>query len=508
MNRMKQNTRASQAALAGLLGGLALLGGCHVGPAFHAPAPPAIASANYKESTVNFHDADGWKVASPQDAMLRGKWWEAFNEPELNALEEQLLVDNQNIKASFQSFMEARAVVSEARAQYWPTVTFGPSWSRSRSSASLSNSSSSSGQASSLWAAPIDVSWTPDFWGKIRNEVHEAQYAAQVSAADLENEKLTEQAALAEYFFEIRGEDQIQKILDQAVEVDKKTLDAAQGAYDSGTGDQLAVVQARQTLQSAEAAAINIGLARGQYEHAVAMLLGKPATDFSIPVKAAVYSAPAIPTGVPAQLIERRPDIAAQERTLAEANAAIGIGYGAFFPQVTLSASGGLESSKLSKLFSSPSRVWSIGPSISQTVFDGGLYRAELHQYVATYNADVANYRQTILTAFQQVEDDLLATRVYSQQINRQKEVVDSAKQSVELEKQRYDAGVDPLADVLSEQNTLLSSQETLVSLQVEEMLSSVQLIQALGGGWDRSQLPTPQQMSVKQPRNTYTLQK
>lgn len=508
MNRMKQNTRASKAAVASLMGGLALLAGCHVGPAYRAPAPPAISAANYKESTVNFQASDGWKVASPQDAMLRGKWWEIFGEPELNTLEEQLLVDNQNIKASFQNFMEARAVVAAARSQYWPTVTFGPSWSRSRSSASLSNSSSSSGKASSLWAAPIDVSWTPDFWGKIRNEVREAQYAAQISAADLENEKLTEQAALAEYYFEIRGEDQIQQILDQIVIVDKKSLEVAEGAYASGTGTQLAVEQARQTLHSAEAAAESVKLARGQYEHAVALLLGKPASDFSLPIRPMVYAPPAIPTGVPAQLVERRPDVAASERTLAEANAAIGIGYGAFFPQVTLAASGGLESSKLGNLFSAPSRTWSIGPSISQTVFDGGLYRAELHQYVATYNADLANYRQTILTAFQQVEDDLLATRVYSQQIARQKDVVAAAQKTLDLEKSRYDAGVDPLADVLSEQSALLSTQESLVSLQVEQMLSAVQLVQALGGGWDRSQLPTPQQMGVKQPAGSYTLQK
>ena len=505
---MKRNTSVSKAAAASLLSGLALLGGCHVGPAYHAPTPPAIAATNYKESTVNFHDGDGWKVASPQDAMLRGKWWEIFNEPELNGLEEQLLVDNQNLKAAFQNFMEARAVVAEARSQYWPTITFGPSWSRSRTSGSLSNSSSSSGKASSLWSAPIDVSWTPDFWGKIRNEVHEAQYAAQISAADLENEKLTEQAALAEYYFEIRGQDQLQKILDQVVDVDKKALDAAQGAYDSGTGDQQGVVAARAALQSSQAAVVNIGLARGQYEHAVALLLGKPATDFSIPVKPMTYTPPAVPTGVPAQLAERRPDVAAAERTLAEANAAIGIGYGAFFPQVTLSASGGLESSKLGNLFSSPSRVWSIGPAASQILFDGGLYRAELHQYVATYNADLANYRQTALTAFQQVEDALLATRVYAQQINKQKEVIDSTQQNLDLETQRYDSGIDPLADVLSAQNSALSSQETLVSLQVEEMLSAVQLVQALGGGWDRSQLPTPQQTGARLPSGSYALQK
>jgi NodT family efflux transporter outer membrane factor (OMF) lipoprotein len=505
MNRMKQNSSAAQSACTVLMSAMALLCGCHVGPAYHPPTAPAISAANYKESTVNFQDADGWKVAKPQDAMLRGKWWEIFNEPELNALEEQLLVDNQNLKASFQNFMEARAVVAEARSQFWPTVTLGPSVTRSRSSANLSGASSSN-KTSSLWAAPIDVSWSPDFWGKLRNQLHEAQYAAQISAADLENEKLTEQAALAEYFFELRGQDQLRTLLEEAVAVDQKSLDAAQGAFDTGTGTQQAVLEAKATLQSAQAAAVNLGLARGQYEHAMALLLGKPATDFSIPVRPMVYAAPAIPTGVPAQLVERRPDIAAAERTLAEANAAIGIGYGAFFPQVTLGASGGLQSEKASNLFTSPSRVWSIGPSISQTVFDGGLYRAELHQYVATYNADLANYRQTVLTAFQQVEDGLLATRVYAQQIAREKEALAMVQQNLDLEQQRYASGIDPLADVLSVQSNVLATQETITSLQVEEMLSAVQLIQALGGGWDVSQLPTPQQAGARQPKTAYSL--
>ena len=503
-----QKTRASRTAIGALLGGVALLAGCRVGPKYQAPPPPPITASNYKESPVNFEDAPGWKVASPHDVMLRGKWWEIYNEPELNQLEEQLLVDNQNVKASFHSFMEARAVVAEARSLYWPTISFGPSWSRSRSSGSLSNSSSSSGKASSVWAAPIDLSWTPDFWGKIRREVDEAKFAAQISAADLENEKLTEQAALAEYYFEIRGEDQLQAQFNQAVELDKKLLEIAEAAYQSGTGDQQSVLTARQSLESAQSSAINVGLARGQYEHAVALLLGKPASDFSIPVRAMVYGAPAIPTGVPAQLLERRPDIAAAERTLAEANAAIGIGYGAFFPQTTLSASGGLESAKLGDLATSPSRTWSIGPSISQTIFDGGLYRAELHQYVATYNADVANYRQTVLTAFNQVEDYLLATRIYGQQIAKQKQVIATSAESLELEKQRYESGIDPMSDLVSSQASLLSAQQTLTTLQVEEMLSSVQLVQALGGGWDRSQLPTPKQMGEKPGKEIYQLER
>ena len=284
-------------------------------------------------------------------------------------------------------------------------------------------------------------------WGKIRNEVREAQYAAQVSAADLENEKLTEQASLAEYYFEIRGQDKLQVILNQTVDADQKALDANQGAYDAGTGDYISVVEARATLKTAQSSAINVGLLRAQYQHAIAVLLGKVATDFSIPVKPMTYTPPSIPTGVPSQLVERRPDVAATERTLAEANATIGIGYGAFFPQVTISAGGGFESSTLKHLFDWPSRFWSIGPSASQVIFDGGLYRAELHQYEATYNADLATYRQTSLTAFQQVEDALAGTRIYSQQILRQQDAVKAAQEFLDLETQRYNTGVDPYVE-------------------------------------------------------------
>ncbi len=512
MTMLYLKTRVPFAVSAAALGLLALVTGCHIGPPYHAPAPPTITAPNYKESTANFQDQDGWKVASPQDAMIRGNWWEIFNEPELNALEEQLNVNNQNLKQYFQNFMEARALIAEARSQYWPTITAVPAFTRSRSSSNQGNfgnssGSNNSGHTSSLWSAPLEVSWTPDFWGKIRNEVHEAQYTAQAIEADLEVEKLTEQASLAEYFFEIRGQDMLQKILNETVAADQKALDANQGAYDAGTGDYISVVEARSTLLSAQAAAENVGLSRAQYEHAIAVLLGKIPTDFSIPVKPMVYAPPAIPTGVPSQLVERRPDIAAAERTLAAANATIGVGYGAFFPQVTISADAGFQSSTLKHLFDWPSRIWSIGPSASQTIFDGGLYRAELHQYTATYNADLASYRQDVLTAFQQVEDNLVATRVYSQQIVKQQDAMKASQEYLDLETQRYDLGVDPYVDVVLAQTSFYNDQQTLNALQVEEMMSAVQLVQALGGGWNHSQLPTPAQVGAKVPNSDYKLQ-
>jgi len=483
----------------------AVFNGCTVGPKYHPPAPLAVTAANYKESTANFQDTDGWKVAQPSDALLHGKWWEIFNDPELNALEEQLNINNQNIKQFFENYMSARAVVREARASYWPTVTTNPAYTRSRTSGNLRNSSSANvGSQSSVLSLPLDISWEPDLFGKIRNQVRADQYAAQVSAADLENERLTEQASLAQFYFEIRGQDALQKILNDTVEADKKALDLTQSLYDTGVDDYISVVQAKSALQSAQASAINVGVARAQYEHAIAVLIGKTATDFSIPVRPLLTAPPPIPIGVPSQLIERRPDIASAERTLAEANATIGIGYGAFFPSLTLSATGGFQSSTAQHAFDWPSRFWSVGPSFSQTLFNGGLYRATLNQYTAIYNADVASYRQTVLTAFQQVEDYLAAVRIYSQQIERQQEALKSAQQYLDLQTGRYETGLDPYVNVVTAQTTVLSDQEALATLQVEQMTSAVQLVKALGGGWDVSQLPTPKQVTQKPTSTDY----
>ncbi len=508
----ERNRREGKLAAAAALALVALVSGCNVGPRYHPPTAPTSTAPAYKESSVNFKDQDGWKVASPQEAAIRGNWWEIFNEAELNTLEDQLNANNQSIQVAYQNYMAARALIAEARSQYWPTVSFNPAFSRSRSSSNTGNNNNggnnnNSGSTSSLWALPIDVSWTPDFWGKIRNQVREAEYTAQSNAADLALEKLSMQAALAQDYFEIRGQDKLINVLDETVKADQAALDATQGAYDAGTGDYVAVVQAKSSLEAAKVSQVNASLLRAQYEHAIAMLVGKVATDFSIPVRAQIYIAPPIPLGLPSQLAERRPDVAAAERTVAAANATIGIGYGAFFPDVTLSASGALESSAFGHLFDIASRTWSVGPSVSQTLFNGWLYRAELHQYEAQYNADVATYKQTVLTAFQQVEDSLVATRNYSQQILHEQEAVKFAQQSYDLEKQRYDSGVDPYIDVVQAQTTLLGDQVTLNSLQVQEMLSAVQLVQALGGGWDASQLPTPKQTGEKVPSSVYKMQ-
>ncbi len=489
---------------------LILSTGCLVGPKYHVPpatvqAPPPI----YKESPAQFQDSDGWKVAQPQDAMLRGKWWEIYHDPELNSLEDQLDINNQNIKLYFENFMEARTLIAEARSQLYPLVTAGPSYSRAKSSGNLGNSSvANAGSQSSVGSLPLAVSWEPDLWGRVRNAVRNAQYNAQVSAADLENERLTEQASLAAYFFEIRGQDALQQILNDTVEADRKALALTQSLYDTGIDDRISVVEAENTLENAQSTAINLGVARAQYQHAIAVLIGANASSFSIPVRPSLVNPPPIPVGLPSQLLERRPDIAAAERNMAAANAEIGIAYAAYYPTLALSADGGFESSTFKHLFDYSSRFWSIGPTISETVYDAGLRRATVHQYVAIYNADVASYRQTVLTAFQQVEDYLAAVRLISQQILRQQQAVQSAEEFVKLETARYETGVDPYINVVTAQNTLLGDQESLANLHVQEMADSVSLIEALGGGWDRTQLPTPSQVSQKLTKTETQIQK
>ena len=503
---MKKTKRTQISWLAGVLL-CAGVTGCHVGPAYHPPviqpppafkeAPPATPPADTTQSQNNA-DNGNWTVAQPADAKIRGDWWGIFNDPELNDLESQLNIDNQNLKLYFENFMEARALVREARAQYFPTVSFGPSYNRQRSSGNLGNTASVAhpGTQSQIYSLPVDVSWTPDLFGRIRNEVRNAQYNAQASAADLENERLLEQADLAEFFFEIRGQDALIGIYTQTVAADQKALDYNQAQYDTGVGDQLSVVEARATLQAAQSSLTNLGILRAQYEHAIAVLIGKPASGFSLPARPILTAPPPVPVGIPSLLLQRRPDVAAAERTMAAANAELGVAYTAFFPTLTISVSGGFESSLFKHIADWPSRFWSVGPSFSQPIYNAAL-SAELHQYVATYNADVASYRQTVLTAFQQVEDYLAQVRILSQQIQQQRGAVASSQTALDLEMGRYQTGIDPYIDVVTLQNTVLTNQQQLASLQIEQMTGAVELVQALGGGWDTSQLPTPQQVTA-----------
>jgi NodT family efflux transporter outer membrane factor (OMF) lipoprotein len=491
-----------------------MLSGCAVGPKYHPPAPQPPAAV-YKESPTQFKENEGWTVAQPSDSKLRGKWWEIFNDSELNALEEQVDINNQNIKQFFENFMEARAIVREARSQYFPTLAVAPAFSRSRTSGNLSTTPvNTTGKGTAIpqlqfttYSLPLEASWEPDLWGKVRNTVRQSQYAAQVSAADLENERLTEQASLAQFFFEIRGQDQLQKIFNDTVDADQKALDLTRALYETGIDDQISVVEAETTLQSAQAGATNVGIARAQFEHAIAVLVGKAATNFSISVRPMTAAPPPIPVGMPSELLERRPDIAAAERTMAEANATIGIAHAAYYPTLTLSADGGFESSTFTRWLSWPSRFWSVGTTLSETIFDAGLRRATVQQFVATYNADLAGYRQVVLTAFQQVEDSLAEVRILSKEIQQQEQAVNSAQTFLKLELGRYETGIDPYVDVLIAQTTVLANQQTLNNLQVQQMASAVALVEALGGGWDRSQLPSAQQVTQKPPKSQTTIQ-
>jgi NodT family efflux transporter outer membrane factor (OMF) lipoprotein len=475
---------------------LCTLTGCLVGPRYQTPVATAEAPpAAYKESPTQFKEGQGWKVAQPQDAMLRGAWWRIFKDPALNALEEQLNINDQNIKQFFQNFMEARALVAEASAQLYPTLTANASYTRS-----------GVGSVTPMTAilTALDLSWEPDLWGKVRNAVRSAQYSAQLSAADLENERLSEQASLATFFFQIRGQDALIKLFNDTIVADQKALDYTRAQYDTGITDRISVVQAENTLQNAQATATNLGVARAQFEHAIAVLTGRVASNFSIPVKALNADPPPIPIGVPSQLLERRPDVAASERTMASANAQIGIAYAAYYPSVTLGAQNGFASSEFSKLFNASNHTWSIGPSVSETIFDAGLRQATVHQFVATYNADLAAYRQNVLTAFQQVEDALAQVRILSKQYIQQKQAEQSAEEFLKLEMGRYQTGIDPYVDVVTAQTTLLTDQQTVITVRIQEMTGAVALVKALGGGWDKSQLPTPSQVA-KSPSSTET---
>jgi NodT family efflux transporter outer membrane factor (OMF) lipoprotein len=484
---------------------VALLGACDVGPPYDPPA--ASAPDAFKEiSPAAYRATPGaWQPAQPQDAVLKGKWWEMFGEPELDALEERLNIDNQNIVQFFQNFMAARAQVSEARAGYFPTVTAAPSYTRTRSGAAARPGSASAGGGapsnkasySTDASLPFEVSWEPDLWGRIRNTVREFQYAAQVSAADLENERLSEQASLAVFYFQLRGQDALQDLFDRTIEADRKSLELTRVLTQTGIDNEEATVEAEVTLKNAEATAIGIATNRALYEHAIATLIGAPASNFSMPVKLLTTPVPAIPVAVPSQVLQRRPDVAAAERTMAQANALIGVEKAAFYPTVTLSASGGLEAASLARLFTVPALFWSLGASASETIFDGGLRSATVAQYTAAYRADVAAYKQTVLTAFQQVEDYLATVRVLSAQIVAQQDAVRAAQRFLNLALAQYQTGLDPYLDVITAQTTLLADEQTLVTLRVNEMMAAVQLIQALGGGWDLKQLPPPSQLRL-----------
>ena len=481
-----------------------LLAACNVGPKYRTPAvetPPA-----YKELTpAQYKDTDGWKVAQPKDDALRGKWWEIFNDPQLNALEEKVNVSNQNIAAASASFFAARALVKEARSQLFPTATTAPGITAQRPSATVSTSKAAGSAVTPVgtyaeYALPFDATWQPDLFGRIRNTIKSAAYGAEASAADLENTRLTVQADLAIDYFQLRGQDALKQLLDSTVVAYQQSLDFTKAQYETGVGTEEAVSEAETQLEATKAQDTALGIQRAQFEHAIAMLTGQPASSFSIPIEPLTSGPPAIPIGVPSQLLERRPDIAEEERLMAQANAQIGIARAAYYPTVMLSAAAGLESTSFTQWFTWPSRFFSVGPAVAETLFDAGLRRATMEQFRAQYDVTVANYRQTVLAAFQQVEDNLASLRILSGEIQHQDAAVKSAERTLAIAQDRYKLGIDPYLNVLTAQTTLLSNQQTSVNLRIQQMTASGGLIEALGGGWNASQLPSPAQLTGKVP--------
>jgi NodT family efflux transporter outer membrane factor (OMF) lipoprotein len=451
----------------------------------------------YKKPSVRIPDVykevpGDWKVAEPEDAAIRGSWWEIFDEPELNSLEVQVDVNNQTIAASYASFLQARATIQGARAQYYPVVSVQPQIT-AQNQQSIRNSAvpTSSGGTFTQYSIPLDASWVPDLWGKVGSAVQADVASAQMSAADLENVKLTEHADLAAYYFELRAQDSMIDLYAAAMKAYQQTLDLTQSLYKTGINSEQAVVQAQTQLNTAQAQATNLGIARAQYEHAIATLIGKPAAVFGMPHRALNPKSPHIPVGVPSRLLERRPDVAAAERSMAAANAQIGVAKAAYYPELTLNGSAGIGGNSFAGLFSAPQFIWSLGASLAQTIFDGGARAAAVKQDEAAYEQAVANYRLAVLTAFQQVEDDIAGSRILTEELAQEEAAVAAAQKNLKIAIALYRSGIQPYLNVLTAQTTLLTNQQTLLTLQAQQLTTGVQLIEALGGGWDTGKLPS-----------------
>jgi NodT family efflux transporter outer membrane factor (OMF) lipoprotein len=460
---------------------LAFFAGCSFAPKY---AEPSVQTPGaFKEMTpAQAAETDGWKTAEPKDDGLRGNWWEMFHEPELNTFESQVNASNQTVAVALANFLAARAVVKQARSQYFPTVTANPSVTSSRQASQSGSSSSAS--TFTEYALPFDASWEPDFWGRVRNTVKANSREAQAMLADLENVRLSMQAEVAVDYFELRVLDSQKQLLDATVLADEESLKLTRVQYGAGLAADQDVAQAETQLDTTRAQATDLGIQRAQFEHAIATLLGQPASSFSIATHALATKPVAIPFGVPSELLERRPDVAAAERRVAEANAQIGVARAAYYPTITLSGAAGYQNTSVENLFSGPGLVWSVGATLAQTLFDGGLRKAVNEQSQAVYQGTVANYRQTVLTAFQEVEDNLSALRILSVELQQQNAAVGAAQRYLTLANVRFQSGIEVYLDVITAQTALLSNQRTALNLQMEQLTASVQLIKALGGGW------------------------
>jgi NodT family efflux transporter outer membrane factor (OMF) lipoprotein len=458
-----------------------LLAGCVVGSKYHQPAAPAPPA--YKE-------VGDWKPAQPNDQNLGGAWWTIFQDPQLNVLEEQVNVSNQNLKAADAQFQQARAVLRYYRADYYPTVTAGPSATRTLVSANSPTSTVLRGATYNDFVLPFDVSYQADVWGRVRKTVESYREQAQASAADLATVNLSMHADLAIDYFQARSLDAEEQLLNSTVKDYEQALELNESRFRGGIASEVDVEQAKTQLQTTRAEAIDVGVLRAQYEHAVAILIGKPPADFSLPPLPLTAPPPHVPISVPSELLERRPDIAASERRVASANAQIGVAKTAYYPLISLGASGGFESSAITTLVNGPSGLWSIGLSAVGTIFDGGRRRSLNDQARAAYDYQVAAYRQNVLAGFQQVEDNLAAVRILENEATVQDEAVAAAQRSLELSTIRYRGGVTSYLEVITAQSAALADEVTAVNILGRRMASTVLLIQALGGGWQRSSLP------------------
>jgi NodT family efflux transporter outer membrane factor (OMF) lipoprotein len=455
--------------------------GCTVGPEYKRPAaavPPA-----YKE-------AGNWKQAEPNDQNLGGNWWEVFQDPQLNALETQVNISNQNLKAAAAQYTQARAVLRYNRAAYFPSISGGASATRNKISSNRPPSLTTNGVTYSDFQIPFELSYEVDVWGRVRRTVESYRAQAQASAADLAAVNLVMHAQLGLFYFQARTLDAEEQLLNSTVRQYEQALELIENRFAGGLASDLEVQQARTQLETTRAQAVDVGVARAQYEHAVAVLIGKPPAEFSLAALPLTTPPPPIPAGLPSELLERRPDIAAAERLMASANAQIGIAKAAYYPTISLGATGGFESGVISTLISGPGILWSAGGSAVAPLFDAGRRRANLDQAMAAYDQAVANYRETVLTGFQQVEDNVAALRILEHEAQVQDRAVVAAQKYLELAETRYKGGVTSYLEVTTAQSAALSDEVTAVNILGRRMVYAVTLVQALGGGWDRSSLP------------------
>ena len=466
-----------------LLAALALsLIGCSVGPKYQTPTTPM---------TPAYKEIGDWKTAQPNDQNLGGNWWEVFEDPQLNDLEQQVTVSNQTLKAALAQYQQARAVLRYNRADYYPSLTANPSAIRERYSVNRPpRTSLFNGITFNDFTIPFDFSYQVNAFGRVSRNVEFYREQAQVSAGDLAVVNLSMHSALAIDYFAARALDTEETLLLNTVTQYQQALQLNEDRYAGGLASEVEVEQARTILETTQAQAVDVGVARTQFEHAVAVLLGKPPAEFTLPPLSLTMPPPAIPIGVPSELLERRPDVAVSERQVASANSQIGLAKLAYYPIINLIASGGFDSGTITTLLQGPSGIWAVGASAAFTVFDVGRRRALSDEARAGYDSAVASYRETVLTAFQQVEDNLAGLRILEQEAGVQDQAVQAAQRSLALSVSRYEGGVTSYLEVITAQNAALSDELTAVNILGRRMASAVQLIQALGGGWDRSSLP------------------